>query len=190
MIDRIFCDVDGVLADFVGGVLKLFPDSSATHTDITEWNISNCLGVPNDEVWRRVNAEGIEFWGHLDPIPGALQFVRGLEEIAPVTFATTPSRQPHSAAGKLGWLQYHFGTKRTDGNVVLTSQKHLLARPDTALVDDKPENVGQFLEADDVCAVLFAQPWNGTITDFVSVENSQKRTLKVLDILATVEPAA
>ena len=187
MIERIFCDVDGVLADFVGGVLQLFPERDATHADITEWNISNCLGVSNNEVWRRVNAEGIEFWEDLDPIPGALQFVQDLEEIAPVTFATTPSRDPASAPGKLNWLYHHYGPNLVDDNFVLTSRKHLLARADSALVDDNVDNIVRFLQAD-ACAVLFAQPWNDP-TDFISTETSQEKTLMLLDILATMEPA-
>ena len=80
-----------------------------------------------------------------------------LQEVAPVTIASSPSYDPACLAGKIRWLQKHFGRRFRD--FMIGPRKHLLARPDTALVDDSDRNIRDFREHGGQ-GVLFPQPWN------------------------------
>ena len=67
---------------------------------------------------------------------------------------------PHieSPTGKWAWIRDNLPIylKRT---IITQAPKHLLARPDTLLIDDKDENVDGFREAGGK-ALLIPRPWN------------------------------
>lgn len=137
---KLLIDVDGVLADFVGGVrrtLNLPADWAPTRFELQQ----DPLVGPR---WKELCAAIAE--------PG---WCLGLHEFADtyadlcfklitngheVQFVTSPWKSsPHWVAERTEWLQAFFGP---DARVVFTSEKHLVKGD--WLIDDKPEHVDAF----------------------------------------------
>lgn len=153
----VLLDLDGVIVDFVSAALAVH-DSPLSHDDVSQWDMAALMGIHEDELWRPIDVEGPHFWQRLDKYPWADEVIRACRKAAPeFCIATTPSRSPHSTAGKIAWLQGEFGEKFRD--YALTPRKHHMARPDTLLVDDSNDNCAKFVD-NGGRAILFPQPWN------------------------------
>lgn len=137
----VLVDMDGVIADFVGG---FWPKFGAAHpgaplrSEVVEdqFHIEDQM----DEVWRlpsREIAAAPGFFTDLLPIAGATQALNGMLELGwEVFICTTPLRANRTCASdKVAWLEEHIGAgwgRRT----ILTHDKGLV-RGDV-LIDDKP----------------------------------------------------
>jgi hypothetical protein len=75
-----------------------------------------------------------------------------------VCIATSPTKDPECLAGKLEWIHDHF-PRWMHRQYAITPRKHLLARPDSLLIDDYRENTERF-EALCGHAILVPRPWN------------------------------
>ena len=65
---------------------------------------------------------------------------------------------PGSATGKVLWIEKHL--PRYKKRLIITAApKHLFAKPDTLLIDDKTDNVDEFIEASGY-GLLVPRPWN------------------------------
>ena len=75
-----------------------------------------------------------------------------------VYFLTTPMPNVESYDGKLRWLNKHFPgfEKRT---IITQAPKSLFAKPDTLLIDDKDENIEEFVLAGGR-GILVPRAWN------------------------------
>lgn len=155
----ILLDMDGVLCDFLGATLRLFDaDDRLASWPAGTWDVEPVLGITTAELWGRIDEQGMGFWAELPEYPWAAELVAALERIDDVVISTAPSRSHHSAAGKMIWLDRHFGG-RFRGRYMMGSRKELMARPEVCLVDDRDENVRKFRKAGGA-AVLVPQPWN------------------------------
>lgn len=146
-------DMDGVIADFVGGASVVF-DVDLSQMD--NWHIEKFMGLSEAEFWMIVNAQGPEFWENLPEYAWTDDLVRLLGENSFV-ISTAPSRSPDSAYGKIKWLHRKFGPKFN--RYMLGRQKELMAKSGLVLIDDKEANVEKFRQAGGQ-AVLFPQMWN------------------------------
>ncbi len=152
-----FVDLDGVLADFVGGVLrhigKDLPRSQM------RWNIEEQLGIEPARFWGEL---GHAFWAGLDWTAEARDLlVRVVEPLfgggARVCILTSPCRTPGGVEGKVAWIRRHlpaYGSRFLVG-----SAKHLLAGPGKLLIDDHDDNIDAFYGAGGA-TVLVPRPWN------------------------------
>lgn len=157
MIKRIFLDMDGVIADFVGGALDVHDGHHIVKDwPACEWDIAKLLGITNNEFWREINQRGSPFWSNLLPFPWMYELIESFGDI-PYTISTKPSNSTFSVAGKLQWLHTHIKAPFKD--YMMGGQKHLLAKPGTVLIDDNDTNVIKFREAGGH-AILFPQQWN------------------------------
>jgi hypothetical protein len=68
------------------------------------------------------------------------------------------AESPDCVAGKFEWIQKHWPSDMQE-QVIITSQKHLLARHDTLLIDDSDKNVTSFCGYGGN-AILVPRPWN------------------------------
>jgi phosphoglycolate phosphatase-like HAD superfamily hydrolase len=137
-------DLDGVLADFAGGVAKLF-GAAAPGPEHAGKDLATALGVSAAGIWQRIDAQGRRFWEELEATAEAEALVALARERGEIAIASSPSQDPASAAGKLRWIQQRFGRRCRD--FVLTPRKDLLAAPGRLLVDDSPEHVAAFRAA-------------------------------------------
>ena len=153
---KLLLDMDGVIVNFTGGLMKLFPEIEFDGHP-TSWDIHDFVGVPKDEMWRRIDAGGADFWANLAEFPWTDEVISLVESTSEWFISTSPSLDPSCSAGKLQWLHERFGRGFT--NYFLGSKKWMLAKPHHVLIDDSDNNVELF-RGEGGRAILFPQPWN------------------------------
>jgi len=167
-VKTIFLDMDGVLANFVMGACKLFErdyDQTIREWPKGEYGIEKVFGVSRSEFWKKVDSRGTHFWSSLPEYPEAGDLTVASLKFGDTYVATTPSLSSDSMAGKLAWMDRIGKQLRSKGeafrNYVLTPHKHLLAGPESLLIDDSVENVNLFVERGGE-AILVSRPWNAS----------------------------
>lgn len=144
----VLLDCDGVLSDFIGGVLDLVhfvTDRKHTHEDVDQFDFCAALKLTTDEA-RAVKSmiENVGFCAGLKPFPKAVSGVAALESIADVYILTSPwNSNPRWTYEREQWLKDHFGIPCS--RVLHGSAKHLI-RGDV-FVDDRTSAVRQWKES-------------------------------------------
>lgn len=160
---RVLLDVDGVLADFIGGALaiinRLF-DTKHVHADITEFDIAASLGLDAHQSSMMKHAIGStsRLAAGLSVFPGAVDGVLRLREIADV-YVVTSSWDSNETweYDRKAWLRRHFDIGHH--NIVFTAAKHLVLGD--VLVDDKTSTLDVWREAHPAgVAVQWSTPHN------------------------------
>jgi 5'(3')-deoxyribonucleotidase len=156
-------DMDGVLADFMGGYHELVVECGEVPWDYPcprQYDLDAHYNLPAGTMKSIISEPG--FFNRLYPTGWARWLVGECEnrfdEVAVVT-AYHPS-----IGDKKAWLQHYFPSLAD--NLVMTSAKHLLARPGAVLFDDMKKNCDAFIKqrcADDYSfcgAVPIQAPYN------------------------------
>lgn len=156
-----YLDMDGVIANFVAGVLKRFSvKQNPYETDekhLGNWYIQEILGIPNETFY---DALDHDFWANLpktresDDIVNIALRVFGEDR---VRICTTPTIHPGSYSGKFEWIDDHYPFLRR--SLVTTATKEELAGPERLLIDDSDKNVEAFESAGGK-TFLYPRPWN------------------------------
>jgi len=133
----VLLSTDGVLADFYGGVSRLFgvPHPCWGRTD----EMAIAFGVNAELIWRDIADAGPIFWDALSLLPGALSLVdlcnqharRGIRWSA-VTGVPTKDAD----VGKVRWFRRHFG--RGFKRYTVSPRAHDLAHPLAILISAQP----------------------------------------------------
>lgn len=170
---KICLDIDGVLADFVGGAAKLIGYDPAV---VTMWDYYPLIGKTESEFWAAIDAAGDDFWASLDPYHWIEDLHSMCKQYGDTILLTANSKHHSSAAGKVLWMQKHFGGNFRD--YLMGPKKEFCATPNTILIDDSDANCGKF-RSHGGYAILFPQPWNENrgIADKISYVSD---TLKLL----------
>ncbi len=160
---RVLIDCDGVLSAFTEGWLKLINAArrtSFTPADVTSWDICASIGIPEDErgAAKRLLAECPRFAARLDVLPGAVDGVRRLQELAEVYVVTSPwNSHPTWTHDREDWLRQHFNLPHS--RVIHTSAKHVCVGD--VFVDGKTSMCVTWAEAHPSgVAVQFQTPHN------------------------------
>ena len=126
---KIYCDMDGVLADFESGYEKL------TGVDLKgEFK-------KGEDFWDPISKAGIGFWAGLKWMPDGQKLWDYLKPFDPVLLSA-PSREQSSRIGKHVWVKQKIpGTKLI---LRYASQKQELANPESILIDDRQVNIDQW----------------------------------------------
>ena len=126
---KIYCDMDGVLADFESGYEKL------TGVDLKgEFK-------KGEDFWDPISKAGIGFWAGLKWMPDGQKLWDYLKPFDPVLLSA-PSREQSSRIGKSVWVKYKLpGTKLI---LRYAKQKQQLATPESILIDDRQVNIDQW----------------------------------------------
>jgi len=161
MRPNVLLDIDGVLADFIGGLIKRFGAPA-------DWDVprqrsevaSELLGI-TDDVW--INRLDVSFWENLDTLPWAYSLVEQLlrqdYNLYLVTSAGYAGPYFEAAVvGKQRWVLRHFGEQMCR-NTVFAFNKNCLATPGNILVDDRESVCCAFANRGGA-VVLFPAPWN------------------------------
>lgn len=154
-----FLDMDEVCVDFRRGALRAHGREDLADS-WTSWlppiGPGTDAEIGEEEFWKVIDAQGVDFWRGLDAFPWFWELYRGLEKLGKVIFLSKPSRSPHSLAGKLLWLYDRFDSNFND--YVFTAHKHYCAStPNSCLVDDRDENLDVKVWPR---GALFPRPWN------------------------------
>ena len=139
---KIFCDLDGVLADFVSGVSKLIPDY-----DDTKYQQDPKY---RKKMWKAVSEytkNGGKLWGELDTMPDAMVLWDYISKYD-TTEILTATGDPKYGAGeqKHEWVSKNLGNVKT--NIVRQSkEKAQYAAPNHILIDDMQKSIGPWEQA-------------------------------------------
>jgi 5'(3')-deoxyribonucleotidase len=162
MINTILVDMDGVLADFARHALPLFDRMDVYDTwPEGKYEIEDIIGVPQDEFWLRLDAEGPEFWATMPALPWAEELCKIVRDTSRFYISTSPSRAPASSMGKVHWMQDFFDPRFR--RYMLGSHKYLMAKPGVVLIDESDAKCVEFRQYEGH-AILFPQPWNKNYT--------------------------
>lgn len=152
----IILDMDGVLANFNSAANRVhnLPDIQAT-----EWNWYHKHGMTDEEFWKKIHLFGDEFyrdWVH--PYPWCGEVMRLVREADDFVIMTAPSDHPAGYSGKKVWIERHLADV-SPKQIIVGSQKQLLAKGCRLLIDDNVDNIRSFRNAGGN-GFLFPQPWN------------------------------
>ena len=126
---KIYCDMDGVLADFERGYKEL------TGVDLQgEFQ-------KGDDFWDPISEKGVGFWAGLKWMPDGQELWDYLKPYKP-DLLSAPSREDSSRIGKHVWVKHKIpGTKLI---LRYAKQKQELATPESILIDDRQVNIDQW----------------------------------------------
>ena len=163
-IKKVFLDLDGCLADFMGGVHKAF-DLPYSYAEYPHTKGSWDWFADADLTWDQV--DGIcnaEFWANLEWMADGrniYSIVRNFtrQTGSSLNLLTTPMKNINSTVGKLTWIQNHIGENRRKQALITGADKKIFAGPDTLLIDDRDKNVEEFTAAGGQ-GILVPRPWN------------------------------
>lgn len=135
----VLLDCDGVLADFIGGVLPIINEllgTSHTPEDVTEFSFADALRLTPEQAAKVKRAIGTEprLADRLLVYPGARDGVRRLREIADVHIVTSSWDSNETwEFDRKKWLRRNFDIGHHD--ITFTAEKHRVTGD--VLVDDK-----------------------------------------------------
>lgn len=186
MQPHIYLDMDGVMTDWVGGILRTSLAPRGVEEDsITSWNIESHLGISSEILWD--NIDFALWWQRLESYPWATPLFEMLTYYAPVTYLSSPGRSGAAAEGKIAWIQDRHGFQFSDW--ILTNHKDRVAAPGRILIDDSEKNCAAW-EAAGGFAVLVPQYWNrGRALRATFGRSNQMSGQQIQEFIASLEAA-
>lgn len=183
----IYLDMDGVVANWFGGFIKLFPDLTEEELEklksyyIKEQEVEDCPIRPKEywKQWRqKANENNGKFWKELEPFPWAKDLYEMLNKsrlVDEVVFLTSPGKKYTLCwEQKRQWLKEHMNTDK----IVITPYKYHCAKDNAILIDDTFKHCKQFIDSGGH-AVLWPNPFeilegkNGTVKHAVLNKNRE-----------------
>lgn len=127
----LFCDLDGVLTDFLKAAHKLVPD-----WEHESYNIK----------WEIINSYGSDFWATLEWMPDGRVLWDYIAKHYPNTaFLTAIPRMPTARKGKLIWISSNLGPRFSQRAITcIRADKQKYAGPGRVLVDDHVKNIREW----------------------------------------------
>jgi len=129
---KIYCDLDGVITDFVKG-----------YYDLTGKDISGSF-YDDPKFWHPINKAGYKFWINLNWTEDGKKLWKYIKKYNP-EILSAPSRENDSRIGKHDWVQRELpGT-----HLILRSAEHKseFAKPNSILIDDLLKNIENWRDA-------------------------------------------
>jgi uncharacterized HAD superfamily protein len=164
MIERIYLDVDGTIADFTAAAFKKF-----NREDLIEeqqgYDMAHMIGVSNEEFWDKIDTEF--FWLTIPEFAGAQAFVRDLftycqDKDIELQYCSVGLRFEFYASSRVAWLKKFNEACDVDIPVILMSgseDKRMLATDKTMFIDDNDRVINAVRESG-ALGVQIPQLWN------------------------------
>lgn len=167
---KIFVDLDGVLANFVQGAIKLFNlQDVMLPEDICSWDIANevilgdylkgSLGKMEKQArfWNKINRTK-NFWLNLKPFTWNYDLTNFIKKLDPkFKLCTSHIDNPNCLSEKAMWVKLYLNMSA--GSIIFCTDKSLLAKSNHILLDDSDENISSFISSGGQ-GILFPQTWN------------------------------
>ena len=128
----LYCDMDGVIVDFVKGYKEL------TGVDTTNYVNST------PEFWQPVDEQGPSFWATLDWTRDGQQLWSYIKKYKP-NILSSPSRSLTSKVGKLAWIKIHLPENQYNKVLLYPrAQKQLFSGENHILIDDLAKTIDEW----------------------------------------------
>ena len=131
-LPSIYCDMDGVLVDFMKGADAAVGGSFVNVDKATRWDkIHQVKG----------------FWENLNWMPGSKRLYQLIIKYDSHILSAYTSRNPISRTGKMKWLVKNTSFKKSNINLVFRSYKQKFATTDekpNILIDDYGKNIQEW----------------------------------------------
>jgi len=156
----VLLDLDGVIADFHTHWHTYYPECPRPNPwPKGVWALADAHGVSWQYTCERL---GLKFWRTIPFMFDARDILNLLEskykrENIYLCTSNHVDDAGTAAKGKVEWIEKHMPEYKHQ--YFIGSAKHIFARPDSILFDDKNENVDQFIAAGGQ-ACLVPRPWN------------------------------
>jgi hypothetical protein len=128
---KIYCDLDGVLADFEKGYAEL------TNT------LPSKTFNGKAEFWEPINKAGAEFWANLDWMPDGQELWRYIKKYKP-NILSAPSSDLSSKIGKEAWVKMHLKNNYNKLYLYSRANKQLFSEPNRILIDDMKKTIDEW----------------------------------------------
>jgi len=169
-IKTILLDMDGVLANWQASAARIMQVDPKEYVRECQGNyniypvlarlLDKAEGYVEEELWRRIDAAGARWWTLVPKFAWADALFKTCKQYAPTFVCTAPGHCPNSYLGKALWLKRFLGEDYQKSIIFVdASNKHLLAKEGTVLIDDRPSNALSFTRAGGI-NILFPQLWN------------------------------
>lgn len=154
---RVYVDLDGVLADLVGGALAAHGWPRQFRDRMTLYTLWHHLNISEEDFWAKLDNEC--FWWQLDATDDCAAVLSACEAFAPgnVSLLTRPRPYPSCLAGKYRWVRARL--PHYLDRLHVSTAKHYLAGPGRLLIDDSDDEVRRWRDCGGD-AILFPRPWN------------------------------
>jgi hypothetical protein len=134
MIRTIYCDMDQVLVNFLGGARKALGkefNDPAFETDKEKWRLIS--QVPDFWLQLQWMPNAINLWTRIKPFDSHI-----------LTACPTVEDSPNAPAQKRLWCAINLGVNSACVHTVQRVQKQDFATPESLLIDDHPKNVSEW----------------------------------------------
>src|SRR5574337_562196 len=151
---KILLDMDGVIADFIGGAARIHGKDAST---VATWDFLEEWEIAPKDFWSPL---GRDFWANLNPTDEAFGIVKMCEcAVGPenVCLLSSPCLTDGCMEGKLDWIRRHF--PQYSRRYLFGPKKEFCSSADRLLIDDSDANCASFRHAGGQ-AFLFPRPWN------------------------------
>ncbi len=148
-----FLDLDGVIINFVGGVIKWYK-LKCSEDDIVAWgSLYDYWPGTIPEFW-----EGLpeSFWENLDFTPEGREIIDMVAHLKPTILTAPPWT---GATGKQRWIQKNMPEYFDHDRYLIGPSKTCVARHGAVLIDDADHNIEPWIEAEGH-GILVPRPWN------------------------------
>ena len=129
---KIYCDIDGVLSDFIGGVKKIFPEYTEE-----KYESDNKFRSKMWKAVRKYAKEGGKLWGELEVMSDAPALWTYIKKYNPQILSATGETDTGADKQKRDWIAEHFGKPVKVNLVKRAEEKSKHAKKGRILIDDK-----------------------------------------------------
>jgi len=134
---KIYCDMDGVLVDFIGGIIKELKLRREPYQDEIDYFLTTTYG------------SSVRFWSRLPWMPDGKKLWTLLKQLNTEILSACPSNcemQPSVKKGKIKWCKQNLKIS-TGINITTRQNKVRFVGKNNILIDDYIKNINEWKRA-------------------------------------------
>ena len=174
---KIFIDMDGVLTDFVRGVIDYY-NLGLEEKDINGWeDIVTKSNMTTKDFWEGLNEQ---FWQYLEWTKDGKQIWETIKSFNPIILSS-PTLAPSSLSGKYKWILKNIPEVKR--RFLFGTPKAIVASPLSILIDDHNQNINEWIRAGGI-GILYPAYWNTNVcyvdSAFVYFESALLNSIRMV----------
>jgi 5'(3')-deoxyribonucleotidase len=140
-LPQIYCDMDQVLVNFIGGANK----------ELAKQGLKSFQNEEKDAKWEALKKVH-KFWANLEPMPDAMTLWRFIRPYGPYILSAPSKRMPTCKQEKIEWIKKHLGNVEQI-NLIPREDKQKFAMIEgkpNVLIDDYDKNCREWRSAEGI----------------------------------------